>query len=195
MVLLTVPVAWSANLVMAQSLLREKPRLSPNLISYPKEIGVPQRGGPIVDFQVPTDSAAARRSPLQDLESIEGIESFPFRGEEVERKEEEDNISANGREIIRQRYPDGKVQIEREVEQDEEGNYYNHGFWRVKSPDGTIVAQGEFEQGEMSGIWERKHTRDSSPLFQALPFRLFQAPFNSTATFAKGKLDGRMDDE
>ncbi len=168
-------------------------RLSPHLISFGKaDIGVQQTGSEF-GFQIPDGNypAASAQDPV-DLESIQGIESFPYRGEEQEPEidPQENDISPNGREIVRQRYPDGKVQIEREVDQDEEGNYYNHGFWRVKSRDGTIVAQGEFERGQMHGVWERKHTKDSSPLFATQPFNLFQGPFTSTAIFENGKLEG-----
>ena len=34
-------------------------------------------------------------------------------------------------EIIRERYPNRAVKIEREVSQDENGNYINDGYWRM----------------------------------------------------------------
>ncbi len=96
----------------------------------------------------------------------------------------------DGREIIRQRYPDGKVQVEREVAQDQDGNYFNHGLWRVFDRNENIVAQGEYKQGKMHGQWERKHSSQSGGLFATRPFNLFQSPFTSTASFVEGKLDG-----
>ena len=98
--------------------------------------------------------------------------------------------TADGREIIVQRYPDGKPQIEREVAQDEEGNFYNHGFWKVYSRQGNIIAKGQYRNGEMDGLWERQHTKESSGLFSTKPFNLFQGPFTSTATFKNNPLDG-----
>src|SRR5262245_2176489 len=33
-------------------------------------------------------------------------------------------------EVIRERYPDGKVRVERQVTLDADGNYVNHGPWK-----------------------------------------------------------------
>jgi antitoxin component YwqK of YwqJK toxin-antitoxin module len=98
----------------------------------------------------------------------------------------------SNREVIVQRYADGKPQIEREVIQDKDGNYLNDGFWRVYSPQGqrVILAQGQYQRGVMEGIWMRKHAKDSSGLFATKPFTLFDGPFVSIATFKNNRLDG-----
>lgn len=93
-------------------------------------------------------------------------------------------------EWIRQRYPDGKVQVEREVSQDAEGNYFNHGNWRLFNPTGQVLAEGLFQKGLMEGPWQRWHAANDAPIFTIAPFNQFQAPFLSTATFHRGKLDG-----
>lgn len=97
-----------------------------------------------------------------------------------------------GREVIVQRYSDGKPQIEREVIQDENGNFVNDGYWRVFSQEGerNIIAQGQYQRGKMEGIWMRKHAKDSSGLFRTRPFTMFDGPFTSIATFKDNKLDG-----
>ncbi len=98
--------------------------------------------------------------------------------------------NGTGVEVIRQRYPNGKVQIERYVAQDEEGNFYNDGPWKLFNQRGQVLAQGQFEKGVMTGTWERWHPVGSGGVFQTKPFTLFKGPFSSTATFINGKLDG-----
>ncbi|MFN5706829.1 MAG: toxin-antitoxin system YwqK family antitoxin [Planctomycetota bacterium] len=100
-------------------------------------------------------------------------------------------IETSGRvEVVKQHYPDGKVQIEREVTQDLEGNYFNHGYWRLFGPSGQTLADGVFQYGLMEGPWSRWHPAQPEGLFKLRPFNLFRGPFLSTATFVGGKLDG-----
>ena len=95
-----------------------------------------------------------------------------------------------GVEIIRQRYPDGKVQIERQVAQDNLGNYYNDGFWKLFNRQGQVLAEGQFVKGVMNGFWKRWHPASGSGMFASFPFNRFQGPFLSTTTFNNGKLEG-----
>ena len=100
-------------------------------------------------------------------------------------------VETSGRvEVIRQRYPDGKVQIEREVTQDLLGNYFNHGNWRLYGPTGQTLSEGVFQFGLMEGPWSRWHPATPTGIFTLTPFNLFRGPFLSMTTFAEGKLDG-----
>ena len=194
--------------------------ISPHLVSNQEiDLGVRQIGGRN-SFQLPitsgsqqgsaepdqangtgTDSGATITDPFwmqstqEPLESISGVEvgredTTPMAPTRDGMDRQESNISENGREIIRQRYPDGKVQIEREVVQDKNGNYVNHGFWRVKDREGKPIADGMYQNGKMHGPWQRVHTKQSSGLFSTAPFNMFQGPFISTAMFELGKLNG-----
>ena len=96
----------------------------------------------------------------------------------------------DGSELIKQFYPDGKTQIERYVAQDDKGNYFNHGSWKLYNRRGQVMGKGNFKDGMMNGSWERYHPPNSSGMFQSSPFREFEGPFISTATFRAGKLDG-----
>lgn len=96
----------------------------------------------------------------------------------------------NGPMTIRQRYPDGKDQLIRQVIQDENGNYVNHGPWRLYNQRRELVARGQFDNGLMDGTWERWHPANSGGMFSKEPFTKFEGPFISTATFSDGKLDG-----
>ena len=95
-----------------------------------------------------------------------------------------------GREIIRQRYSDGNVQIARHVKQDQSGNYVNDGQWQLFDPEGIRIAMGTYVDGAMEGQWARLHPKSDGGIFLNPPFSLFQGPFKSLATFSDGKLAG-----
>ncbi len=104
-----------------------------------------------------------------------------------QRPEEIDSARA---EIIRQRYPDGKIQVTRSVMQDKEGNYFNHGPWKLFNKQGQVLAEGHFVKGYMEGSWQRWHNAERDSMFGGKPFSNFTGPFLSVAFFKKGKLDG-----
>ena len=93
-------------------------------------------------------------------------------------------------EVIRERYPDGKVQIMRQVTQDKDQNYFNHGSWQLFNRRGEVMGQGEYYLGRMEGQWKRWHPSKSAGLFSATPFNQFQGPYLSSAEFSNGKLHG-----
>lgn len=99
-------------------------------------------------------------------------------------------VDRSGRETIRQRYPDGKPHILRQVIQDAAGNYFNDGAWRVYGRGGDVIAEGKFEKNQMVGQWRRYHSARSGGLFSTTPFNKYEGRFLSVAQFAKGKLDG-----
>jgi antitoxin component YwqK of YwqJK toxin-antitoxin module len=141
-----------------------------------------------------TDSIQAWLTQEEDLPKARGTVTDLLQDAEEIIPELGDSISRgpSDRERIIQRYPDGKPQIEREVMQDENGNFVNDGVWRVYSQQGerNIIAQGQYHRGKMEGIWMRKHAKDSSGLFRTRPFTMFEGPFTSIATFKDNKLDG-----
>ncbi|QDS99977.1 toxin-antitoxin system YwqK family antitoxin [Adhaeretor mobilis] len=102
-----------------------------------------------------------------------------------------ENASAGGEtETFIERYPDGKPHIEREVTLDPQGNYINHGQWKMLNHEGAVVAEGRYEMGQRVGVWSRWQDRKSSPAFSQSPYNRFKAPFLSQATFTNGQLDG-----
>src|SRR5262245_30634896 len=58
-------------------------------------------------------------------------------------------------EVIKERFPGGAVKIEREVTQDAQGNYINHGTWKMWDQKGNVVAQGQYDRGNRTGEWIR----------------------------------------
>jgi antitoxin component YwqK of YwqJK toxin-antitoxin module len=93
-------------------------------------------------------------------------------------------------ELVRERYPDGKIRVERQVTLNGDGNYVNHGAWKQYSTAGDVVAEGQFHFGQRVGLWTRWVGRNDSTLIGEQPFRQFKAPFMSQANFANDKMDG-----
>lgn len=93
-------------------------------------------------------------------------------------------------ETIQERYPDGKVKVERGVRQDRLQNYLNHGPWRMWDQQGRLVVEGLYRDGQAEGQWTRWYAADGAEMFSQSPFNLYQAPFASRATFRTGKLKG-----
>ncbi|MEX0938744.1 MAG: toxin-antitoxin system YwqK family antitoxin [Pirellulales bacterium] len=103
-----------------------------------------------------------------------------------------DSVGANGAkvEVIKERYPNGSTRIEREVTQDANDNYINHGSWKMYDAAGTLIAEGRYENGERTGTWNRWYRGKESKLFAEAPYLQFRGPFISQATFENGRLDG-----
>ncbi len=87
-------------------------------------------------------------------------------------------------EIITEKYPNRKVKIERQVVQDDERNYVNHGPWKMWDPQGRLVAHGEFRYGKQHGNWVRLMSTFGTGSESFLP------PFTSQADFDHGQLHG-----
>jgi antitoxin component YwqK of YwqJK toxin-antitoxin module len=93
-------------------------------------------------------------------------------------------------ELVRERYPDGKIKVERQVTLNADGNYVNHGAWKQYSTMGDVLAEGQYHFGQRAGLWTRWIGRNDAALIGEQPFRQFKAPFMSQANFANDKVDG-----
>lgn len=94
-------------------------------------------------------------------------------------------------EVVKERYPNGVVRVEREVTQDAEGNYIPHGLWRQFDPTGRLIAEGRYVESRKEGIWRRLYRGDDAPLLATAPYHSFTPPFVSQATFLRGQLHGK----
>ena len=75
--------------------------------------------------------------------------------------------------------------------QDIDGNYVNHGSWKMWDPAGRLVAQGEYRNNRRTGVWLRWYRNVAeAPLLTKMPYQKFVGPFVSQATFKDDKLDG-----
>lgn len=94
-------------------------------------------------------------------------------------------------ELVKERYPNGSVKVEREVAQDRDGNFVLHGVYRQYDERGALICEGRHEQGQAVGLWKRYYAANGAALFSTPPYRDFQAPFTSTASFIDGQLEGK----
>ena len=94
-------------------------------------------------------------------------------------------------EVIRERYPNRSVKIEREVTQDAEGNYVNHGSWKMWDAQGSLMVEGQYQYGERIGVWNRWYRTAEVELLKAVPYNSFNGPFISQASFDLGRLNGK----
>jgi antitoxin component YwqK of YwqJK toxin-antitoxin module len=142
-------------------------------------VGVACLSANAADRTRPTKSAKnAHEATTLDSANVEGLaDATPTYG-------------PNGTEIIRERYPDGKVKIERQVVLDDTGNYVNHGEWKLLAPNGDTIAQGNFDMGKRTGPWMRWQSPKDTALLSEFPFKHFRPPFQSSVNFVNDKMDG-----
>jgi antitoxin component YwqK of YwqJK toxin-antitoxin module len=94
-------------------------------------------------------------------------------------------------EVIKERYANGSLKVERHVTQDALGNYLNHGPWKMLDERGNLVAQGDHDRGKRTGAWVRWYRgATEAEMLSKLPYQQFVGPFISQATFKDGQLDG-----
>ncbi len=147
---------------------------------------VTQSNRPIVDFKsqfVPQGTRVKTKKPPLEAGNLRQI----INGEATE---DVDPSKPAGVEVVFQRFPDGKIQVRREMMQDEKGNYFNHGEWELRNRKQQTIATGRFQNGLMDGLWKRWHPQSPNSIFSEHPIKLFKGPYLSTATFTEGKLDG-----
>jgi len=161
-------------------------------VAFSQELNAPQ-GGPssenIVvgrsiliannDNGIRSESARIDDSEIYAIEMPTENESDPGVSESV--------VSA---EMLQQRTPDGKIQIERWVTEDATGNLVNHGAYKEYDAKGVVTRTGTFRMGRLDGVWKQ-----TIPLLnaQAIAETIdsgFRPPFNSEANFVNGKLEG-----
>ncbi len=149
---------------------------------------------PTISPELPWSGEAAEFSASESDSSDFGfsrVEPSPATRETSSRRSKADIGEMPGREIVRQRYPDGSVQIARHVKQDQNGNYVNDGQWQLFDREGVRIAMGTYVDGAMEGPWARLHLKSDGGIFLNPPFSMFQGPFKSLATFSEGKISGR----
>lgn len=88
------------------------------------------------------------------------------------------------------RYPDGKVHVERDMVLDGKGNYINQGSYKMFDTDGQVVREGDFFEDRQQGPWVRRFAKDEGHLFSPSTDDDYTGPFTSEATFLDGQLQG-----
>lgn len=137
------------------------------------------------------DSSAPTSHIASDRSSALAWEEQELATDNADADADVDASSDERSEVIKERFPDGKVKIEREVTQDAAGNYLNHGSWKMWDARGNLVAQGQYRYGDRTGTWVRWYRSvTEASLLRAAPYKDFAGPFVSQATFQNGKLNG-----
>jgi antitoxin component YwqK of YwqJK toxin-antitoxin module len=134
-----------------------------------------------------------RAALAQDRDALRVPEAFSSdtASPHTMRLDERDGAGAATVEIVTERYPDGKARIERQVALDTQGNYVNHGTWKMWAPDGSAVAEGQYDMGKRVGTWTRWLARKDARILNTFPFNQFKAPFVSQVTFVNDQMDGQ----
>jgi antitoxin component YwqK of YwqJK toxin-antitoxin module len=92
-------------------------------------------------------------------------------------------------EIITERYPNGAVASRREVCQDAQGNFVNHGGYEAYDQSGNVVMSGQYDMGRASGTWSRSFRAIEGEVMAEID-KTFRGPYVSSARFKDGQLDG-----
>jgi antitoxin component YwqK of YwqJK toxin-antitoxin module len=191
---LTLPPVWAQEPTLA-----EPPRQS-DLGSLLESTGSGEAGreahSTSVQFRRPAVKTAESLTPVSPAAEADSAatprvaDHRPVvQGAVADLAEEADELGEKT-EIIRERYANRRIRIEREVTQDASGNYLNHGSWKMWDERGTLVAEGHNFEGLREGMWTRWHAKTDSKLFGEYPYSRLASPFISQAEFKDGLLDG-----
>lgn len=94
-------------------------------------------------------------------------------------------------ELVTERYENRKIRTEREVVQDAEQNYINHGKYKTYDVKGNVTVEGRYKYNEMHGVWTRLYYTRENDLLNKAPFNQGQLPLVSQANFKDGQLHGK----
>src|SRR5262249_9379461 len=109
--------------------------------------------------------SALRAEPKQHDSQLSPTLAYDYNAQDADDSQAPAATASNSGEpeTIRERYDDGKVRIERQVTLDADGNYVNHGEWKMYSHAGDVVAEGHYDMGKRIGTWTRWHGRQDCP--------------------------------
>ena len=93
-------------------------------------------------------------------------------------------------ELVRQRYPSGKPQIEHWVVESLTGDLTNHGSYVHYNEQGEVIASGKFVMGARDGDWTQQISLESAQKLSGYSLAGFRPPFTSKANFEHDQLEG-----
>lgn len=99
-------------------------------------------------------------------------------------------VAIGSAELVKERFPNGKVRIEKYVAESERGDFVNHGKYVEYNEAGDVLVSGFYAKGQPDGQWQK--IIDAKQVQQLSQSNLagFQAPFTSQATYVNGRLSG-----
>ncbi|MBI1902170.1 MAG: hypothetical protein HYS13_13800 [Planctomycetia bacterium] len=92
-------------------------------------------------------------------------------------------------EVITERYANGAVSSRREVCQDDQGNFVNHGVYEAYDQTGNVIMSGQYDMGRATGSWSRSFRAIEGEVMAEID-KTFRGPYISTAQFKDGQLHG-----
>ncbi len=98
--------------------------------------------------------------------------------------------SDSSAELVRDRFPNGKVSIERHVALDASGNYVNHGEFRQFNDQGELLVTGQYSQAQRTGSWTKFLSGTESALLKTYPYNKLKMPLVSTVEFDADQMHG-----
>ena len=143
------------------------------------------RALPQVPLFVPPTRIPSSTDPATDGAHRPALDLNGLLSTEIPRSE-----PVKGTETILQRFPDGKIEIARQVKQDEAGNFVNHGVWKQFQQNGQLISAGIYQLGKRHGEWFHWHFAESNPALQLPPYNEFKGPFLSKGVFRDDQLNG-----
>jgi antitoxin component YwqK of YwqJK toxin-antitoxin module len=150
--------------------------LTPPVIEASEEPGVSVSVDAAAPGALPSDTGAPQLRALEDVPDVRISAPIP--------------AEAPNTEMVQERFPNGSLKIAREVTQDGQGNFINHGSWKEWNAQGELIAEGEFKFGVRHGVWRRVLRTNESPLFNTPPYNQYKGPFISEAHLENGRLQG-----
>ncbi len=135
-------------------------------LSLERQFSVMEREGNVSESTQPTDAVRLERSSNVDIQPTTGAEQ------------------------VRQRFANGKPQVERWVVEDAKGNIVNHGKYIEYDASGATVATGNYVFGKRDGTWTQQISVEQAQRLAGAVDKSFSAPFTSRAEFKAGQLDG-----
>ncbi len=157
--------------------------------------GALEAPSPLVEQELNSDELAP--IPADEAALPEALEPEPLAAEETAEPMEAAKQSPAPRavaedtsEVIEERYSNGALKVAREVVQDAQGNYLNHGTWKMFNERGALKVEGQYYEDARHGVWNRWYQAGEVAFLRQKPYTDFSAPFISQGIFDSGDLHG-----
>ncbi len=145
-----------------------------------------------MEVETPAGDSDSDTTDSADSDTESGDDSTEDRSSEEPGTSDSDDQKS---EVIKERFPDGSIKIEREVTQDAAGNYLNHGVWKMWDQKGNLVVQGQYRYGNRTGNWIRWYRSVSeAPLLTQAPYKNFRRPVRFAGHVRERQAQRLLDD-
>lgn len=190
------PIPAQATTVSPQAAAQQEPTLPEDdaagellhgnsVKAAPPEAATNESAAPAEEPRV--DEPSAPSQPATPSKNKVNADDEPQRLADKTALQPDENLKI---EVVRERYPNTVIRVERQVTQDEQGNFVNHGTWIRFDERSRMVGGGEYKQGRKEGKWTRWFAASEGPMFSSPMFKEFSAPFTVEAHYVNDQLAG-----